>query len=343
MRGVKRWRCLWGWAHKDKEFRTWRTRKVTSFRRADLTATVEGAVACLSLITFSNKTRHFPSKSTWEVRLACKWTPWWVLGGVEIRSQSCKEKSFYPNYTDPLIWFLFHCPSLVYSCAFSWKLLSEAIPWRHAKNMSEFNYIAEQRVWKRMRPRRLPGSCFLPVKAIRLLSNSRIPQPSSPGPCLGNAASTVSPRSGDVSGLSGSGVQLGHARHQRSVLSRLVWGCTPTIKERKRSLLLLAFSGICSKTSFPLPPPPSCLIRTCLQARGMVFLKSYCEKQLFSRGVCSIVSTFPLLKNFFSLFLSPPGRSCHTPKFPVEAVLSLPQPDLGVLPFLDNSFPLVTR
>lgn len=62
-------------AHKDKKFRTWSTRKVTSFRRADRTATGEGALAFLLLITFSNKTRHFTSKSTSKVRLVCKWIP----------------------------------------------------------------------------------------------------------------------------------------------------------------------------------------------------------------------------------------------------------------------------
>lgn len=227
--GVKRWRYTCGWAHKDKKFRTWRTRKVRSFRRADLAATVEGALAFLYLITFSNKTRHFTSKSTCKVRLICKWIPWRVLCRVEIRSQSCKEKSLYLNYTDPLIWFLFHCPSLFYSCAFSWKLLREAIPWRHAKNMSEFNYIIEQCFWKRTQPRSLPVSSFLPFKVIRLLSKSRSSQPSSPGPSVWEMYAALSPhptplphKSRDGGGLSGSGVQLGHAQHRRTVLSQLV-------------------------------------------------------------------------------------------------------------------------
>lgn len=95
---------------------------------------------------------------------------------VAIRSQSCKEKSLYPNYADPLVWFPFHCLSLFYSCAFSWKLLREATPWRHAKKMSKYNYITEQCFWKRTQPWSLLVFCFLPLKAVCLLSKSRSPQ-----------------------------------------------------------------------------------------------------------------------------------------------------------------------
>lgn len=88
--------------------------------------------------------------------------------------------------------------------------------------MSEYNYSTEQRFWKRTQPRSLLVSCFLPFKAIRLLSKSRSPQHSSPGPSIWEMHAACPPESGDVGGLSGSGAQLGHAQHQRTVLSQLV-------------------------------------------------------------------------------------------------------------------------
>lgn len=69
---------------------------------------------------------------------------------------------------------------------------------------------------------------------------------------------------------------------------------------------------------------PLAWFRLASRARGMVFLKSSYEKQLFSIKICSIVSKF---SSFFilSLFLSPPARRLHIPNFPGEAVPSFPQ------------------
>lgn len=190
--------------------------------------------------------------------------------------------------------------------------------------MSEYNYITEQHFWKRTRPRSCWVSCFLPFKAICLLSKSRNPQPqlsqslylSEHGEMIWEMYAQLCPPHQEWETRAG----------RQGVVA---WACLsnvahPTIKVREQTLLLLAFSGNYSKTSFQLPPLPSCLIQTCPQARGTVFLKSYYEKQLFSLKICSTVSKFSMFFTF-SLLLSPPGRSCHIPKCPVEDVPSFPR------------------
>lgn len=196
---------------------------------------------------------------------------------AEIRSQSCKEKSFYPNHTDPLVWFPFHCLSLFYSCAFSWKLFREAIPWCHAKKMSEYNYVTQQRSWKRTQPQSLLVSCFLPFKSHFVCSlKTEAPNPSSSGSSICQSAqwhwagkcmqNWGPPR--DVGGPSGSGVQLWGPAYSpeppclRSHILQSRWGTElPSIGFLRNPLENLL------STSFLSP----CLIQTCLQGSGNGF------------------------------------------------------------------------
>jgi hypothetical protein len=206
------------------------------------------------------------------VRFRCNWS-WWnrVVWRVEIGSQSCREKSLSLNYTGPLIWFPFHCPSLFYSCAFSGKLLRDTILWHHVKKMSEYNYVTEQCSWKRRQPQSWLVSCFFSFKAIRCFQlcrrEARIPVLQAPLCQLLEwhwtgkycRKSRATPQRGWWGAASVELHPAGACSTPATVVSQLV--CSSYTPGEGT-----ASSGIYSKVPFLLPPSPSGLIQICAQA-----------------------------------------------------------------------------
>lgn len=146
------------------------------------------------------------------------------MRSTEIGSQSCKEKSLYPNYTHPLIWFPFLCLSLFYSCAFFMKAFKGAYSLTSCKKNVRIQLHYRAGSWKRRQSRSWLVSCFLSSKAICCsalhLLKEKPPDPShlsqslccqlQSGSHLGNSAEPCVPQRERV-GPSGTHVRWGMA------------------------------------------------------------------------------------------------------------------------------------
>lgn len=141
--------------------------------------------------------------------------------------------------------------------------------------MSEYNYITEQHFWKRTRPRSCWCPVSFPLKPFVCSLKAETPNPSSPSPCI--CQSTAVALIWEMYAQLCPPHQEWETRAGRRGV--VAWACLsnvahPTIKVREQSLLLLAFSGNSSKTSFQLPPYPPASFRLAPRPGEWFFLKA---------------------------------------------------------------------